>query len=391
MNNISQAIKDLSSGKMIILTDDENRENEGDLVLLGDFVTPEAINFMATFGKGLICAPVSNTVANTLGLHQMVRLNTDSHSTAFTVSIDHESSTTGISAHERAKTIKELTQSNNPSSFKRPGHIFPLVAKEGGVLTRMGHTEASIDLAKLANTSEVAVICEIMNDDGTMARMTDLKKFSLKHGINMYTIKDLKDYILHNALTKISAASMPTKHGDFTIISYQNNNTGKDHVALIKGEPKEHMLTRIHSECFTGDILGSHRCDCGNQLEKAMDLINKKGSGIIVYLRQEGRGIGLPNKIKSYHLQDEGLDTVDANLALGFKEDERDYLDAVMIYKDLGIESVDLLTNNQDKIDQLEQYGIKVSKRVSIETEYHEHSMKYMKTKKERMNHKITL
>lgn len=393
MNPIRQAFEDLKQGKMIILMDDEDRENEGDLVMAAEFATRESINFMMKEGRGLICVPLEQEKAEKLNLSPMLNRNTDPKGTAFTVSIDHISAKTGISAGERACTIKELTKENiTDRAFTRPGHIFPLIAKDKGVLERPGHTEAAVDLMKLAGLEPVGVICEIAKDDGEMARRPDLEIFAKKHGLGMYTIKDLIDYRKKHDLIEFSGEAMlPTKFGDFKMRGYENKVSGKEHFALVKGDVKDgkDILVRVHSECMTGDVLGSLRCDCGNQLQHAMEQIEEAKAGIVIYLRQEGRGIGLLNKIKAYSLQDQGADTVDANLALGFDEDEREYVEAVAILKELGVKSVKLMTNNPLKVEGLESWGIDVSKRVDIIVGHCKTNEFYMETKKVRMGHLI--
>lgn len=393
-NTIEEALQDLRDGKIIVVVDDENRENEGDVICAAEFATLENVNFMATHAKGLICMPMSDEYIKKLDLPQMVVNNTDNHCTAFTVSIDHVDTTTGISAYERGLTARKLVEDGaKPSDFRRPGHMFPLRAKEKGVLERDGHTEATVDLMRLAGLKEVGLCCEIMKEDGMMSRLDDLLTFTKEHNLKIVSIEQLIHYRkVHDELVKVEcSAKLPTDSGTFELVGFDNQLDGKEHIAIVKGEVagKENVLVRIHSECFTGDILGSYRCDCGSQLKKAMRTIEDKGEGIVLYLRQEGRGIGLINKIKAYKLQDSGLDTVDANLALGFGEDERDYAVAAQMLKALGVKSVVLMTNNPAKIEGLESYGMKVVKRAEIEIKPNEVNEKYLRTKFERMGHKL--
>ena len=393
-NTIEEALQDLRDGKIIVVVDDENRENEGDVICAAEFATLENVNFMATHAKGLICMPMSDEYIKKLDLPQMVVNNTDNHCTAFTVSIDHVDTTTGISAYERGLTARKLVENGaKPSDFRRPGHMFPLRAKEKGVLERDGHTEATVDLMRLAGLKEVGLCCEIMKEDGMMSRLDDLLAFTKEHNLKIVSIEQLIHYRkVHDELVKVEcSAKLPTDSGTFELVGFDNQLDGKEHIAIVKGDVagKENVLVRIHSECFTGDILGSYRCDCGSQLKKAMRTIEDKGEGIVLYLRQEGRGIGLINKIKAYKLQDSGLDTVDANLALGFGEDERDYAVAGQMLKALGVKSVVLMTNNPAKIEGLENYGMKVVKRAEIEIKPNEVNEKYLRTKFERMGHKL--
>ena len=393
-NTIEEALQDLRDGKIIVVVDDENRENEGDVICAAEFATLENVNFMATHAKGLICMPMSDEYIKKLDLPQMVVNNTDNHCTAFTVSIDHVDTTTGISAYERGLTARKLVENGaKPSDFRRPGHMFPLRAKEKGVLERDGHTEATVDLMRLAGLKEVGLCCEIMKEDGMMSRLDDLLAFTKEHNLKIVSIEQLIHYRkIHDELVKVEcSAKLPTDSGTFELVGFDNQLDGKEHIAIVKGDVagKENVLVRIHSECFTGDILGSYRCDCGSQLKKAMRTIEDKGEGIVLYLRQEGRGIGLINKIKAYKLQDSGLDTVDANLALGFGEDERDYAVAAQMLKALGVKSVVLMTNNPAKIEGLENYGMKVVKRAEIEIKPNEVNEKYLRTKFERMGHKL--
>ncbi|RCW73072.1 bifunctional 3,4-dihydroxy-2-butanone-4-phosphate synthase/GTP cyclohydrolase II [Saliterribacillus persicus] len=386
------ALDDLRNGKMIIVVDDEDRENEGDFVLLAEHATPEAINFMAKEARGLICTPMSKTYAEKFNLPSMVTDNTDSHGTAFTVSIDHKDTKTGISAHERALTIHKLVEKDATAhDFKRPGHVFPLVAEDAGVLVRTGHTEAAIDLARLAGSDPVAVICEIMNEDGSMARRNDLNEIAKKNDMAMITIQELINYrkVFDKLITKEVEVNMPTAVGDFRLVAYTEKYTGKEHLALYKGDisPNEATLVRIHSECLTGDVLGSERCDCGPQLHKALDEIEKAGKGVLVYMRQEGRGIGLINKLKAYKLQEQGFDTVEANHQLGFPDDLRDYAISVQILKDLGVGRINLLTNNPRKLSSMNEYGLEVVERKEIEIPANENNEAYLKTKVAKLEH----
>lgn len=393
---IQETLEALQKGRLVLVIDDKDRENEGDLICSAQAATTENVNFMATYAKGLICMPMSESLANQLMLSPMVENNTDNHKTAFTVSIDYKETTTGISAEERGLTARMcVAEDITPSDFRRPGHMFPLIAKKGGVLERNGHTEATVDLLKLAGLKECGLCCEIMNHDGKMMRTDDLIQFSKKHNIPLITIKELQEYrkVYDQLIERVSTVNMPTRYGNFKAISYIDKLNGEHHLALIMGniEDEANVLCRVHSECLTGDVLGSLRCDCGQQFDKAMKMIVENGSGVLLYLRQEGRGIGLINKLKAYHLQDQGMDTLDANLALGFEGDLREYHIGAQMLKDLGLQSLHLLTNNPDKVEQLEKYGITISSRISIEIEANPYDSFYLETKKNRMGHILNM
>ena len=391
-NTVEECLEALRRGEIVLVTDDADRENEGDCICAAEFATLENVNFMATYAKGLICMPMSSAMCRKLDLPQMVSTNTDNHQTAFTVSIDAVETTTGISALERSITaLKCVDENAGPGDFRRPGHMFPLEAREGGVLKRAGHTEATVDLCRLAGLKEVGLCCEIMKDDGTMARLDDVFAFAAAHNLKVMSIADLIAYRRKNekSVDLVEDVDLPTDYGHFRLKMYKSRVTGLEHLALVKGDvaSAESVLVRVHSECFTGDVLASERCDCGHQLHKAMAMIEREGVGAVLYMRQEGRGIGLKNKLHAYRKQEEGLDTVEANLALGFAPDLRDYGEGAQMLVDLGISKLRLMTNNPCKIAGLEGYGLEIVERVPIVIAANENDKRYLDTKKEKMGH----
>lgn len=393
-DSVEEALEALKQGKIILVTDDEDRENEGDFICAAEYATTENVNFMAKYARGLICMPMSAAYCERLGLPQMVSRNTDNHETAFTVSIDYAGTTTGISAAERSMTAQRCVADDaKPEDFRRPGHMFPLLAKKNGVLEREGHTEATVDLMRLAGLKECGLCCEIMREDGTMMRTPELSALAEKWNLKFITIQALKDYRkrTEKLVERVADTKLPMKYGEFRVYGYQNLLNGEHHVALVKGELGDgaDVLCRVHSECLTGDVFGSKRCDCGEQLAAAMEAIEQEGRGVLLYMRQEGRGIGLLNKLRAYELQEQGMDTLDANLALGFRGDEREYYIGAQILKDLGVKTLRLLTNNPDKVYQLKDFGMEITERVPIQIAATPFDLYYLKTKQQRMGHLV--